>query len=343
MAARKVARITEGNRQAERANAALFRELAELREERAMMIHMFTEQLNEARRSAAEQKEAEEAQAAAAVLENPADEAAAAAEVGQLEEELRRAKLAGVRRLEQKTQEVDSLRRELEERGEQLGRLCRASQAIDASADADLNELSSRRGAAEKLDAEIEELEACCLKMHCQIDAWGVRLREARRQAAEASAAAASQEKELCSRRDAFQLAATGLQEQVGRANALCEQLKCQLAGFSAESSKEGISGNSPSPAPSSQTGSPALSRTERGVQTRYITEQTRLRQQVETLTQELERVSASKTGGAQAGAAGGWLSINCLRPRFEDPASQPPAAAALRDVQRERSSTHAT
>lgn len=291
---KKVERLTNANTQREKQIAALMRELAELREEKAVMVKMFQEQLNESRRKASEFKE-EEAERAAdlAALQEPVDDSAISAEVVLLQEELERVKLAGQRRLELKYQEVAHIRADVEQSQAHLTRLTRASRAIGSSADADLSELEMLRTQRQTLESQIEDLESENLKLTCQVDAWGLRLGETKKLANEASEWGVKREADLTKSLEAFKAYAVKLEKQLKEAKERCDQLKLILDGNEGSGSVR-----------------------ECGVQTKYLTEQTRLREQVDKLTQELDRITRASNG--ETSAIGSWLTF-CLRPGRED------------------------
>merc|ERR1719517_251494 len=113
------------------------------------------------------------------------------------------------------------------------------------------------------------------------------------------------------------------IRQDLEKANELCARLKEESILCHAD------------PSASSRT----AQRREGGTQTRYISERTRLREQVDALRHEVARISGASNAGAPAGTSaaglvGSWLSL-CLRPARDDnaPASAvhgPPPAPAL-------------
>lgn len=316
--AQKVARLTAANTQAEKANATLMRELAELREEKAVMARIFQEQLDQVKQSVQETR-AENLLLDVSLerLRGPPDESAAAEELQQLEEELLRVRQAGESRLESKTRENEALRLELERRVEQQHRLSKVCQAMSASAESDLNELATLKDQVQQLEAEKEDLEADCFKMHCQVEALSVRLTETRRQTVEGRAHLSAVESLRTSSLHRCQENVASLLKQLAEADEFRENLKAKTAEL-----KNGIFAEP--------------ERRERGAQTRYLSDQLRLQEQVESLTRELERArSAASTGAGTGNTLSSWLSL-CLRPQFGDErpralgSGRPPSSAAL-------------
>lgn len=261
------------------------------------MVKMFQDQLSESRRKAlAFQEEEAERAADLAALQEPVDDSAMSEEVSLVQEELQRVKLAGQRRLELKSKEVTQIRADVEQRQEHLTRLNRASRAIGSSADADLSELETLRSRRSELASAIEDLESENLKLTCQVDAWGLRLGDSKKLASEATEWGLKRELELTKSLEAFKTYALKLEKQLKEVQDRCDQLKQILDGSSGSGSVR-----------------------EFGVQTKYLTEQTRLREQVEKLTQELDRITRANSG--ETNAISNWLTF-CLRPGREDPRS---------------------
>lgn len=314
----KVTRLTMDIERMEANIAALRKEASDLEEERNTMLSVFQEQLEQNSRQIDEdidQADAEKEEA------EPGTEL----EVNQLREELSRTRQASVRRTEQKAKEVATLRAEVEKRELQVQRVLKASQAMSASADADAAELEGLREGSRQLTSEADELEAQALKMGCQVQAWGVRLEEAQRRATEVDEDWKRREGDLQAELRSYQESADKVRGQLAEANALCQHLKGEVAEFDRVPEGAAIV---PRRRPCREW----------GAQTSYLSEESRLREQVEKLTAELEHASRhAGAGDAGMPALRSLLSL-CLRPDLE-PGERSVAAtrasAALADSRR--------
>lgn len=193
--ARKLVRLERGNRDLEQELCQLRRAADQLKEEQSSRTRVMREQVRTAM--------AREAAVDAFVLEvvsahlPPATGAAADDEISQLEDEFRLAREAASRRLAHHDEEVSLLQQELTQKRKQFQRVRRASQLMASSTDVDLDELARLKAYANELDDRIEDLEATCMKTHCQVSVWDARCREVEQHLADAQRTSALQVKEL--------------------------------------------------------------------------------------------------------------------------------------------------
>mmetsp|Transcript_30165 Transcript_30165/g.82919 ORF Transcript_30165/g.82919 Transcript_30165/m.82919 type:complete len:369 (-) Transcript_30165:97-1203(-) len=349
--AQKVVRLTKSNEKLQQDIFAKQREATGLREERQSMAFMFQEQLAELARNIAEDAARSNA---AELLCRPVGPDSVD-EIAQLEDELHQNRQVAARRHEQRAAEVASLRTRIEQCRQKFRRTCGVSRAMSESAEADFTEASELDVRARQLGYDVEELEASCSKLHSQVDAWRVRHREVQHHLASAEEASAKRELELREGLAAARAAVECRLAELTKANNLCTTLKSELSdgvwpatvaqtspstpsdatavGAASGSAATGGSSQSESPAGDSRAGKiwrcAVGELREKGVQTQYISEQARLRQEVERLKVEVERVGRglAGTGGAPAGVVatrgaagvvGNWLSF-CLRPQYEE------------------------
>lgn len=307
----KVTRLSADIERIEANIAALRKEASDLEEERNTMVAVFQEQLEQNSKQIDE--DVDQADAEKEVAE-PGTEL----ELSQLREELSRTRQACARRTAQRAREVATLRADVEKRELRVQRVSKASQAMSASADADAADLEDLQESSRQLTSEADELEAQALKMGCQVRAWGVRLEEARCRAAEADETWKRREETLVAELQAHQDSADKVRLQLAEANALCHRLKDEVAELDRV-----------------PEGSRRRACREWGAQTSYLSEESRLREQVEKLTAELEHASRRAGAGDVALPALQSLLSLCLRPDLEPgerSAAASRASAALSD-----------
>lgn len=303
--AMKVARLTEGNNKLQAAAAALQKQVTELKQEREAMVDTFREELRQIGASIPDV-----ARHDAAAEEQLLEQQVLCSEAEHLREELQRLKRASKLRLISQAREVDGLRGAIEFKDGQLVRVRRALQAISAATDADLGELSRESQKAAELKTEADQLEVDCLRLHCQAQAWELRIEESQRQAAEAALRWEARQGELAAEVETLQAELQQSHAQIDRENALCERLKAPETSLRVQ---------------------------ERGCQDAYISDREILQRQVEALTAQLQKLTqnardadlaASEPGeGAAVEVANrSWLSALCLRPDWgeEDPSESP-------------------
>lgn len=335
--AQKAARISKGNRRLEETSVVLRREASELDEELEVIRTVFQEQLDESKRRLAEDMERQEN------LCQPPD-ASLEAVATQLEDELARVRQAGERREKHYIEEMTSLKADLERREQQVQRMKRASQAMRTSVESDLGEFASLGGRVRQLQSDMDDLEDDCLKLHCQAEAWGMRVADARRQKVSIGSKQGAEEMDLRMYLEQLHETIAASQEQFAYANELCASLKNTLIVYDPQRATE------------AEVAAPLMLErsmcqlVEHGVQTQYLSEQARLRDQVDRLRGELSRARANSQRSSSIGESqlnigpAAWLETLalCLRPRTEEGGAvasiggvQQPAALAARRVPR--------
>eukprot|EP00746_Dinoflagellata_sp_MGD_P087599 gnl/MRDRNA2_/MRDRNA2_34729_c0_seq1.p1 gnl/MRDRNA2_/MRDRNA2_34729_c0~~gnl/MRDRNA2_/MRDRNA2_34729_c0_seq1.p1 ORF type:complete len:329 (+),score=87.40 gnl/MRDRNA2_/MRDRNA2_34729_c0_seq1:56-1042(+) len=269
------------------ANEALVKEAARQREE----CHEFENLTRELSRECEYFAKTEATNVAPSAEEIESEAAAAKNEADQLRLELdheRRDAAEGRRSIDA---ESHALRTELEQKRQQLQRIWGASRAMSDSTEADKEELRSLQGRAEDLELRAEDLQASCRQTTAEAQAWQQRHQEAEVVDAASEAHSSAVNDSLRCEHKAYHEEAAELQQALDESNAVCTALKEEL-----RSSKAGVTDR--------------RNVFDRGSQTRYIPVEARLREQLRSLTEELERVTAHRARQSP------WWGF-CLRPSF--------------------------
>lgn len=271
------------------ANEALVKEAARQREE----SHEFENLTRELTLECEHFTKAEAAAAAPSTAEIDEEIVVAKKESDQLRTELQEERRIAAERARKGDSESHAMRTELEQKRQQLQRIWGASRAMSESTEADNEELRLLKSRSEDLELRAEDLQASFRQTAAEAKAWRQRHQELQVADAASEDSCARTKDSLCSELKVYYEEAAELQQALDESNAACSALKEEVRSAG---NKSGVTDR--------------RSVFDRGSQTRYIPVEARLREQLRSLSEELERVTAHRARQSP------WWGF-CLRPSF--------------------------